>query len=183
MDPKMLRQIFVTSGVVPNTATDEDIQNAYTYMQNTAPDQLKALLASAGVAAPSTIPWMTIIGISAGAVAVWYLWKQSQKKKPLDAFEYPEPEDDIAPRLRGMSAALSHFKGGSGCGKRMGSHSHSSCNPACGPGKLCVKVGGRPTCTKRYGAPRARGMGGLKKYEFEPEIRLEGYGRRKGARR
>jgi len=181
MDPKMLRQIFVLNGVVPNTATDEEIQNAYTYMQNTEPARLKELFATVGVAMPSTIPWMTIIGVSAGAVAIWYLWKQSQKKKPLDAFEYPEPEGDNAPRLRGMSRALSHFKGSSGCSKRMGSHSHSSCNPACGPGKLCVKVGGRPTCATKY-PKRASGMGGLKKYEFEPEIRLEGYGKRRSRR-
>lgn len=97
-------------------------------------------------------PWLTILGIGAGAIAAWYLWKEYSKKKQVASFEYPEPEvDDIRPRLRGMGKALGSFaKYG-----KLGANS-SSCRPL-GRGK------------------RLGRMGAADKYEFEPETRLEGF--------
>ncbi len=54
-------------------------------------------------------PWLTILGLGAGAVAAWYLWKQYSKKKSVASFEYPEPDDNRR-RLKGMGKALGSFK-------------------------------------------------------------------------
>lgn len=105
----------------------------------------------------STIPWLTIIGVAAGAVALYLVWKNSQKTKKLDAMDYPdEDEDRTAPRLHNMSKALGHFRGQSFKGR---------------------SFKGRSGC-----APRMAGAHGKRKYEFEPEIRLEGYKKRKAKR-
>lgn len=91
----------------------------------------KATLQANGVAGGP--PWLTIIGLGAGAVAVYLLWQHySGKKKVFDAMSYPDPKP-IGPRLKMMGASLGSFR--------------------------------------KFGDPE--------KYEFEPELRLEGYRKRK----
>ncbi len=92
-------------------------------------------------------PWLTIIGIGAGAVAAWYLWKSYSKKKRIASFEYPEPEDTVRPQLAGMRKSLSRLSS--------------------------FKVG-RSTCKPALGRSGKR-LGAAEKYEFEPESRLEGH--------
>lgn len=98
---------------------------------------LSARLSRAKAAGIGGMSWLTIIGLAAGAAAIYYLWWNHKKKKALAAFEYPDPvEDDVRPRLKGMSKTLGRFRAG----------------------------------------PRSMGrLGSGKKYEFEPEIRLEGH--------
>jgi len=165
----LLKQAFVNTGVVPATASDGDVAAAEVALKSSDPVKYNQILAAGGVP-PQGMSMLTLIGLGAGAIALYFIWKNySGKKRVLDVSEYPEPDDDTRPRLHNMSQALGAFRGGSGC-KKLGSH--SSCSPPCGPGKLCVKVGGRPTCATKYSSSRSRGMG---RYEFEPEIRLEGY--------
>ncbi len=90
-------------------------------------------------------PWLTIIGLGAGAIAAWYFWKQYNKKKSIASFEYPEPDaDDIRPRLRGMSKSLGALRSSFGA----------------------------PSSCRQLG--RGKRLGNAEKYEFEPESRLEG---------
>ncbi len=99
------------------------------------------------------VPWLTVLGIGAGAIAAWYVWKSYSKKTKVASFEYPDSEaSDRRPQLRGLSKALGSFKVG---GKT------SQCRPM-GKGK------------------RLGRLGAAEKYEFEPEIRLEGL---RGSRR
>ncbi len=101
---------------------------------------ISAQMQAAGIG----IPWLTILGIGAGAVAAYYLWRHFKKKKALAVFESPE-EPDVRPRVRQMGRSLGAFRKFGG----------SSCKPQLG----------------RSG----RRLGGTEKYEFEPEVRLEGH--------
>ncbi len=60
-------------------------------------------------------PWLTILGIGAGAIAAWYFWKEYTKKKRIASFEYPEPQDDVRPRLKGLSKSLGSFRAAAPC--------------------------------------------------------------------
>ncbi len=92
-------------------------------------------------------PWLTILGIGAGAIAAWYFWKEYTKKTKIASFEEPEsePRDDIRPRLKGMGRALGSFRAAPPCRQL-------------GRGKRTLG-----------------GFGKAGKYEFEPETRLEGF--------
>ncbi len=145
----LVRQIFVLNAVVPNTATDQQVQDAYNYFMSTDPEKCKAMLAAGGyVDGP---PWLTIIGIGAGAVALYFVWKNYKKTKKLDSYDYPDPDNDIRPRIKAMAHSMGRLGGahklGTGCGKR-----------------------------------RSLNGFGDDKYEFEPEVRLEGFKRKKARR-
>jgi hypothetical protein len=112
---------------------------------------LTAHLESAKAAGVGAFPWVWVLGLVAAAAGGYYLWK-SQKKTQIANFEAPESVD-TRPQLMGMRKSLSRFA----------SHRSSGCR---GPKRRAL--GG--------GEGRAR-MGGAEKYEFEPEIRLEGMNR------
>ena len=120
---------------------------------------LNAHLQSARASGIGGLPWLTILGVGAGAIAVYYAWRYYTRPRKLGTIERPELPDNRG-RLQGMRKSLGRFKASS-----LGS---------CRGRSLGHKSFGRG----RLGAPP-------EKYEFEPEIRLEGYRRRlrKGARR
>ena len=97
-------------------------------------EQAKQLIESQTQAARPPVPWLTILGLGAAAVAAYYLWKQYDQTERLESFERPEP----GPRIRELGRALGAFRG------------------------------------RR---PRGLGRPPKSKYEFEPEVRLEGFGR------
>lgn len=134
---QLLRQIFIQNGLVSAQATDAQVQQAFVSAQQANPAGLEQMLKAGGY--PVGLPWLTIIGVGAGALAVYFIWKNYSSTKKLNAMDYPEPEESSGDRIRMMGSSLAHLKGG---GKKL-----------CGPKRL----------------------GGHKKYEFEPETRLEGY--------
>lgn len=75
----------------------------------------------------SSVSWLTIIGLAAGAFAIYYLWFRNKKAKALAVFEAPDPVDE-RPRLQGMSRALGSFKS-LGSTRKLG-----GCRPALGSG-------------------------------------------------
>lgn len=80
-------------------------------------EAFKAHMKAAGLGTP----WLTIIGLGAGAIAAYYFWKSYTKKKSIASFEYPEPEvDDRRPKLMGLAKSLGRFRGAPalGCGKQ-----------------------------------------------------------------
>lgn len=149
----LLKSILVASGVVPATATDEQVQMALSMQKQQDPAATNAMLANGGY--PVT-PWLTYLGLGAGAIALYFVWQNYTKTKKLGVIDRPDAEEEeIRPRLKNMGRTLGHFKGRSG----------SSCRPM-----------GR-------GPAKRRGLGGTEKYEFEPESRLEGFrGKRRSKR-
>ncbi len=145
-----LKSILVANGLVAADATDEQVQAAAAAAQKSNPDAFNALLAKG--TGPSML---TIIGIGAGLVAAWFLWKNYSKTKKVDAIDYPEPEDELGPRLHNMSKSLGAFRSSSFKGARR----MSGCRN------------------------RSLGAHAPRKYEFEPEIRLEGYRKQKSRSR
>jgi hypothetical protein len=148
-----LRTALNAIGLIPPNATDADVQNAWVQYQQQNPSGANTVLQQSGIA-PAGPSVLTIIGLLGGAVALYLIWRQYQKPKRVASMEYPEPED-YGPQLRRASKALSPLRG-------FGRHSLS-------------------------GGCKSRGMGryagtGSEKYEFEPELRLEGYRKRKGRR-
>jgi hypothetical protein len=139
----LLKQILVGNGVVGASASDAEVQQAYAALQQSDPQRLNAMLKAGGY---PVIPWLTIIGLGAGLVAAYFIWKQYQKPTVVDAVEYPDTTDQI----RAMGRSLGRFQ-------KFGRPALKGCRP------------------RRLGAAD-------EKYEFEPEIRLEGI-RRKKARR
>ncbi len=70
-------------------------------------------------------PWMTVLGVGAGAIAAYYLWKSYSKPKKIASFEYPDSDaSDIRPKLQGISRALGRF--------RSAPQKKSSCRPRLG---------------------------------------------------
>lgn len=137
-----LRQGLTAIGLLQANSTDQQVQQAFLQYNMTNAAGASTIWTQAGL--PGPIPWLPIIGVLGGLVAIYFIWSMNTSSKQVDAYEYPEP--DTKHQLRSMS-------------KVMG----------------------------RLGAPRAgckplSRMGSHKKYEFEPEIRLEGL-RRKRARR
>jgi len=110
-------------------------------------NDFRARLSAAGLGGMS---WLTILGLGAGAVALYFIWQHYQKSKRLSSHEYPDPPAMNGQQFRRMGKALNLRGLGAG--------------------------------TKSMGNCR-RGFGDNEKYEFEPEVRLEGYRRRKGVRR
>jgi len=53
--------------------------------------------------------WLTILGLGAGAAAVYYLWRHFRKKKALAVFEAPEP-DLMRPRINGLKKSLGRLR-------------------------------------------------------------------------
>ena len=112
--------------------------------------------------------WLTVIGLGAGLVAAYYVWQNYSKTKKIDSFVYPDDDDDVRPMLQGMSKSLGKFSkfGGSTCGPKLGRSGGAR------------RLGG---LSKKYEfEPESRlegHRGGLSKYEFEPESRLEGHHR------
>lgn len=105
---------------------------------------LTAHLEGAKAAGIGAFPWLWVLGIGAVAIGGYYLWK-SQKKTQVTSFESPdELPDTRRPQLMGMSKSLSRFASFKG-------RSSSSCR-----------------------GPKRRALGAAEKYEFEPELRLEG---------
>lgn len=87
--------------------------------------EYRTALAAQGVQAGPN--WMTIIGVVGGAVAIYFIWKHYQAEKVVDAYDYPEPQQDTRHRIRSMGKALGALRLGSGssrfgrCGpRRMG---------------------------------------------------------------
>ena len=101
-------------------------------MRVQSPEEQAAMMAlEGGVAPPRPVPWMTILGLGAAAVAAYFVWKEYGQGE-LESFERPEP----GPRIRELGKALGAFRG------------------------------------RRY---RGLGRPPKVKYEFEPEVRLEGF--------
>lgn len=145
-----LKQNMINQGILPPGASEADAANAMISLQQNNPALLQSLMEGSG-----GFPWLTMIGLGAGAVAIYLVWSHYTKTKKLGEIDRPEPSIDVRHRLRGYSKSLSRLK----------------------PAPMGRRMGG----CKRLG----RGLGDAD-YEFEPEIRLEGYrglGRHKGARR
>ncbi len=111
-----LKQAMITRGVLPANATDDDAANAMLSLQQNNPALLQELMSGGG------FPWLTIIGLGAGAVAIYLVWNHYTATKKLGEVERPEPVD-IRHRLRGYSKSLGRLKpaamGNRGC-KRLG---------------------------------------------------------------
>lgn len=129
--------------VVAGRIGQSDLASALKLKVDTFSAQMKA----AGLGTP----WLTILGLGAGAVAAYFLWKQYSKKRRIASFVRPDNDaSDTSDRVRMMGRSLGAFRAKAPCrqlgrGKRLGR------------------------------------MGAAEKYEFEPEIRLEGINR--GSRR
>lgn len=108
--------------------------------------QLAASLTARVQATRVGTPWLTVLGVGAGAVALYYLWRYYSKTRQVASFERPELEDP-APRIRRMGRSLGALRG-------------------------------QPSCRQLGRGTRGLGTPPRMKYEFEPEIRLEGYRRR-----
>lgn len=148
-----LRQALAAIGLIQTTATDDQVMAAFTTYQTTNPSGAATILQQAGLSSTGLfgIPWLVILGVGGGLVAMYVIWSMnSSKGKQVDAYEYPEP--DTKHQLRAMSKSM---------------------RPLSGMGR--ARLGCKPL--GRLGAASTH-----KKYEFEPEIRLEGL-RRKRARR
>ncbi len=144
---ELLKTILVSTGVVGQNATDAEVQTALAQARYANPTATQQALQQGGYV---ETPWLTYLGIGAGAVALYFIWQHYSKTKKLGIIDRPEAEPDIGPRIRNMGRTLGHFKG-------------------------------RGSCSARRGMGR-RGLGSAD-YEFEPEIRLEGFrGKRRSKR-
>lgn len=141
-----LKNALIKAGLIPPDSTDEQAAAAANSLQQTNPALLQQMAGTS---------WLTIIGLGAGALAVYLVWSHYSKTKKLGEVEQPEP--DSRHQLRGFNKSLSRFRGSSA----------GSCR--------ALGRGGR-------GLGRARGLGDGE-YEFEPEIRLEGMRRGKRSKR
>lgn len=142
----LLKQVLVNNGVVPATASDGDVATADAALRSSDPVKYNAMLVAGGVPPAPGMSMLTWLGLGAGAVALYLLWKNYTKTKKLDAVDYPESDEDNGGRLHNMSRALGHFRGGSKSFK--GARKFGSCS---------------------------NGLPSPRKYQFEPETRLEGY--------
>lgn len=146
-----LKDVLVSQGVVPATASDGDVAAAHAAMlQGPHAAQYKSALVAGGL--PELVPgpnWLVLLGLAGGAVAVYFIWKHYQKEQ-VGTLSYPDPAYSRH-QMRDMGKALGAF--------RMGNSGKCS------------------TCGPRIGR-----LGSHKKYQFEPETRLEGIRKRKGAR-
>lgn len=147
MNLDKIKQALIANGLIRPDATDEQAAAAANSLQQTNPAALQQMAGG--------MSWLTIIGLGAGAFAVYLVWSHYSKTKKLGEVEQPEP--DSRHQLRGFTKSLARFKG-----------RPAGCRP--------LGRGGR-------GLGRARGLGDTEKYEFEPEIRLEGLRRGKRSRR
>lgn len=146
-----LRQALAAIGLIQTSATDDQVTAAFATYQTSNPSGAATILQQAGIATGlAAIPWLPIIGVLGGIVALYFIWQMNTGTKQVDAYEYPEHDDQKDTRL--------HLRSMSKVGRRL-----SGCKPLGRMGRL--------------GAGTTH-----KKYEFEPEIRLEGL-RRKRARR
>lgn len=149
-----LRMALTAIGLVPTTATDADVQTAWAQYQTSNPSGAATISQQIGLSQP--FPWLVVLGIAGGALAVYLIWASSRRKK-IDGFEYPDPAvEDAGARLRGMSRALEPL------------HSMGSYRPR---KKSC-----RKPAMGRLGAGTTKHDD---KYEFEPEARLDGYRKRR----
>ncbi len=140
-----LRQGLTAIGLLQPGSTDQQVQTAFLQYNATNSAGAVTIWAQAGLPAAGLagLPWLPIIGVIGGLIAVYFIWQaNSGGAKQVDAYEYPEP--DTKHQLRSMSKVMGRLGGA----RRLG----------------------------RFGATHKP------KYEFEPEIRLEGI-RRKRARR
>jgi hypothetical protein len=147
-----LKDILVKAGSVPATASDGDVAAAHAALL-TGPNatEYRASLQANGIQTGPS--WLTILGVVGGAIAVYFIWKNYQTEE-VGSYERPEPSE-VRYQMRGVRDAL---------GALGGRHRMAGCSP------------------RRLGAPpSARAGSTSSKYEFEPEIRLEGY-RRKARR-
>ena len=140
--PQLLTQARDAVSKISDVAAamgDSTLANSLKMRVQSISTQMKA----AGVG----MPWLTILGVGAGAVALYYLWKSYSKTRKIASFVTPDPEPQIGPRVRMMGKSLSAFRAAPPC-RQLG---------------------------------RGKRLGGVEKYEFEPETRLEGIQR--GSRR
>lgn len=150
---QIIRSVLVANKVIDASASDGDVATAHAMtLQSPSATQYKAQLEAQGVAVGPN--WLTVVGVVGGLVAIYFIWQHYQKPELVDAREYPEPYENRH-RIRSMGKALGAFK--------FGSAGRSSC------------AGPRLSGSRKFG-------GASSKYEFEPEIRLEGYRRRKARR-
>jgi hypothetical protein len=148
----VIRSVLVQNKVVAATASDGDVAAAHAAMlQGPQATEYKAALEAGGV--KTGLNWLTIIGVAGGAVALYFIWRHYNHTEQIDAREYPDPQH----QMRGIRGALGTLRMGGqrGCGSRMGRLGASQSAPRAFPYRRQVK------------------------YEFEPEVRLEGYRRRK----
>ena len=89
-------------------ATDAEVEQALIAAAQQDPEGMNAELIKAGY--PAT-PWLTYLGLAAGAVAIYFVWSSYQTKK-LGEIVRPEIDDDFRPRLRGFSKSLGRFAAG-----------------------------------------------------------------------
>lgn len=169
MNPQELsvvRGVLASAKVVSAQAPDAEVLAAHAAtLSGPSGADYKSSLAAQGVqVGPS---WFTIIGCVGGAVAVYFIWKHYRQEQ-VDAFDYPDSDSrDTRLHLRGMRGAL-----GTLAPKRMG---------CAGPRRGLGRFGGPPPGVRTPGG--GAGTRTAEKYEFEPEIRLEGYRRRKARRK
>lgn len=148
----IVRSVLVANKVVDATASDGDVSSAHQAMLK-GPNATEYRAQLEAGGVKLGPNWLTILGFVGGAVALYFIWQHYKKPKQISAHDYPEPQP--VDRVRRM-------------GKTLGSWRHS----------MTRSMGG---C-----GPKRRRMGDLPrsdtKYEFEPEIRFEGYRRRKARR-
>ncbi len=147
----VLRTNLIGAGLAVSSTSDDEIIRIATQMHASGPagqEQLSSMMAPG-------LPWLTILGLGAGALAIYLVWSHYRTNK-LGEIERPEPPD-ARHQLRGFSKSLGKF--------------------ASGPSSRSLAA-----CRAR--TKRRRSLGDAD-YEFEPEIRLEGHrgSSRKGARR
>lgn len=86
---------------IANQVGESSLANALKMRSQAITSQMQA----AGVGTP----WLTIMGVTAGVIAAYYLWKHFNKPKAMGTIEYPD--DDVAPRVRQMGKVLGAFRG------------------------------------------------------------------------
>jgi len=112
----LLKSIMIAGGLVSPSATDAEVQQALAAAQLQDPAGTHQALQAGGY---PTFPWLTVLGLAGGAVALYFVWQNYNKTRKIDGMEYPDVTEDNAPRLRGMSQTLGRFRGSSGC-RRLG---------------------------------------------------------------
>ena len=107
---QLLKTNLIAAGLLPANATDDQAVSAANQLHQNDPDTLQKMLGSS----PS---WMTILGLGAGALAIYLVWSHYLKARRLGEVSYPDPVD-TRHQLRGFSKSLGKFAGRSGCRSR-----------------------------------------------------------------
>lgn len=110
MDPS-IKNAMLAIGLIDVNATDAQAAQAWAQYQQQNPQGAQELLQQSGMAPlQQALPWLTIIGVVGGAVALYFVWNHYSGRRRVGEFNEDEPEDDTAPRLHAMSKSLGTFK-------------------------------------------------------------------------